>query len=332
MQQIAVSVIVPVYNTEKYLKDCLDSLERQTLKNIEVIIVNDGSTDGSLSIAEDYLDRNDNFLLINRPNGGLSAARNTGMRHAKGEYVYFLDSDDYLLDNALELLYTKSKNDNLDVLLFTSYTFYDGSNELILEKHVNYQGEYPNVYPGIQALQKFIDNNDVCISCCWIFSKVGVIRENHLEFYEGIIHEDHLFQWQILSLSKRVAVLNRPLYCRRIRLGSITSSESDWIKKLYAVRCTIVAGDTFVVKNPEIIGKTTCWFMRFWAKFFFMDWLMLDEYARNRHDLKIFYIEVANVLTKYGFGNNIRLWLFYKYPKVFWILRCIKRIVKVSST
>ncbi|SHE95175.1 glycosyltransferase [Schwartzia succinivorans] len=329
MDKIDVSVVVPVYNVEKYLKDCLDSLERQTLKNIEVIMVNDGSTDGSRNIAEEYACRNDNFLLIDRLNGGLSAARNTGMSFAKGKYIYFLDSDDYLVDNALELLYKKSENDNLDVLLFTSYTFHDDSPELIMEKHVKYRGEYTHVYSGLQALQKFIDNNDVCISCCWIFSRLGVIRENKLKFYEGIIHEDHLFQWQILSLSKRVAVLNSPLYCRRICPGSITSAKSDWIKKIYAVRCTIVAGDMFVMQNPEIIGKTTCWFMRFWANFFFMDWLMLDEYTRNRYDLKIFYIEVADVLTKYGFGNNIRLWLFYKHPKIFGLLRRIKRFVKV---
>lgn len=329
MQQIAVSVIVPVYNTEKYLKDCLDSLERQTLKNIEVIIVNDGSTDGSLSIAEDYLDRNDNFLLINRPNGGLSAARNTGMRHAKGEYVYFLDSDDYLLDNALELLYTKSKNDNLDVLLFTSYTFYDGSKDLILEKHVSYKGDYSKACPGLHALQKFIDNNDIWISCCWFFSKLEIIKEKQLEFYEGIIHEDHLFQWQILSLSKRVSVLNRPLYCRRIRSDSITSSKPDWIKKLYAMRCTIVAGDVFVLRNPEIMGKTTCWFMRFWGNFFCTYWSKLSKDEQTRHDLKSFYVQVSDVLTKYGFDKNIRLWLFYKHPQIFGLLRRIKRFVKV---
>lgn len=95
-------------------------------KNIEVILVSDVSTDGSRAIAARYAERNSNYTLVNRENGGLSAARNTGLDRARGEYVYFLDSDDYLAENALEILYTKVGQENLDVLKFSAYTFSDG--------------------------------------------------------------------------------------------------------------------------------------------------------------------------------------------------------------
>ncbi len=97
LNRIKVSVIVPIYNVKDYLADCLDSLERQTIDSIEVIMVNDGSTDGSEVIAATYSDRNSNFKLVNRDNGGLSAARNTGLEYVTGEYVYFLDGDDSFL-------------------------------------------------------------------------------------------------------------------------------------------------------------------------------------------------------------------------------------------
>ena len=104
MNQIAVSVVVPIYNVEPYLEDCLVSLEKQTFKNIEVILVNDGSPDKSGEIAKRYADKNSNFTLIERENGRLSAARNEGIEKAVGKYIYFLDSDDYILENTLEIL------------------------------------------------------------------------------------------------------------------------------------------------------------------------------------------------------------------------------------
>ena len=168
MGNIAVSVIVPIYNVENYLAECLDSLERQTLKNIEVILVNDGSTNGSAEIAGKYVARNRNFSMIERENGGLSAARNTGMKTASGEYLYFLDSDDYLLDDALETLYAKAEAEQLDVLKFSAYCFAEPSREMAWthERGYKYSGAYPDVYDGQTALRMFIDNHDNYPSCC----------------------------------------------------------------------------------------------------------------------------------------------------------------------
>lgn len=124
---VSVSIIVPIFNVEKYLAECLDSLVKQTMDDIEIIMVNDGSIDDSEEIAKSYVDLNENFCLINRENSGLSAARNSGLDVAKGEYVYFLDSDDFLSDDAIEKLYKKAKAEDLDQLRVAAYTFEDGT-------------------------------------------------------------------------------------------------------------------------------------------------------------------------------------------------------------
>ena len=153
MDLIRVSVIVPIYNVKAYLKECLDSLERQTLNGIEVIMVNDGSTDGSELIAAEYSERNPNFRLLNRENGGLSAARNTGLESAQGKYVYFLDSDDFLADNAMELLYSKAESEDLDQVRFSAYIFEDGTKDYKWVRDTDrtgykFYGSYPDVMTG----------------------------------------------------------------------------------------------------------------------------------------------------------------------------------------
>ena len=117
------SVIVPVYNTEEYLKECIDSILNQTLDLYEVIIVDDGSTDGSLDIINGYVENYSNVHAISQKNCGLGAARNMGLRIAKGEYIYFIDSDDILEKNALEHCYNLAYKNKLDMLIFESDIF-----------------------------------------------------------------------------------------------------------------------------------------------------------------------------------------------------------------
>ena len=110
-----VSIIIPVYNVESYLRRCLDSVVNQTLKDIEIILVNDGSTDGSLAICEEYAKNDDRIKIITRKNGGLSAARNTGLDNATSEYIGFIDSDDWVDTNFFENLYNTAIEKNCDV-------------------------------------------------------------------------------------------------------------------------------------------------------------------------------------------------------------------------
>ena len=112
MEKIKISVIIPIYNVEKYIRECIESILNQTFRNIEVIAVNDGSKDNSIKIVEEYLsDRR--LKIINKENGGAPSARNIGMKTARGKYVYFIDSDDFIEKDVLEILYKNSESEKI---------------------------------------------------------------------------------------------------------------------------------------------------------------------------------------------------------------------------
>ena len=124
-----ISVIIPVYNVEKYLSDCLESVIQQSMREIEIICVNDGSTDNSYNILSEYADRDSRILIMNKENGGLSAARNTGYKKASGKYILFLDSDDYLSSpDVLDLLYKKAEKEEVDQLYFDAEVIFENEN------------------------------------------------------------------------------------------------------------------------------------------------------------------------------------------------------------
>ena len=116
-----ISVIVPVYNTEKFLKKCIESIINQTLKEIEIILINDGSTDNSLEVLQFFKEKDERIIIVNKKNEGASEARNIGIELARGEYLSFLDSDDYVEENMLEEMYYNSKKNNVDILISDYY-------------------------------------------------------------------------------------------------------------------------------------------------------------------------------------------------------------------
>ena len=147
----AVSVIVPIYNVEKYLAECVDSILGQTFQDMEIILVDDGSLDSSSQMADDYAVRDQRVKVIHKENGGLSSARNAGMKIARGEYIYFCDSDDYISLDAIEILYETATKNDLDMVLFNGDSFVDKNDigNKALEKranwgnvHMNRVGEY----------------------------------------------------------------------------------------------------------------------------------------------------------------------------------------------
>lgn len=311
---IAVSVIVPIYNVEEYLKACLESLERQTLQNIEVILVNDGSTDGSENIARQYVDRYKKFSLIDRENGGLSAARNSGIKNATGKYIYFLDSDDYLIDTALERMYQKAEEENLDVLKFSAYNFEDGKDAERVWETYKYEGEYPDVYTGVELLNRMRCNGDNgIVSCDLIFTRRNIIRENSLEFYEGIIHEDNLFHWQLLAVCKRVRVLNEPLYCRRNRQGSITGTPQYYNKWRSLVLSTLAADD-FFHKHGELKGTgidRDYYSFLYWG--IKLGYLQMDKKLRKTQEARQLHRIERKLLLKWHaqFGMDMLLYIVH---------------------
>lgn len=141
----AVSVIVPIYNVEKYLAECVDSILGQTFQDIEVILVDDGSSDRSGQMADDYAAQDTRVKVIHKENGGLSSARNAGMKVARGQYIYYCDSDDYISRDAIEILYDTAIRNDLDMVLFNADSFVgkeDVGKEALMQKIDFYKSYY----------------------------------------------------------------------------------------------------------------------------------------------------------------------------------------------
>ena len=212
-----VSVIVPVYNSEKYLNKCLDSLISQTLEDIEIICVNDGSTDSSRKILQDYAENDSRFVIVDKKNGGLSSARNAGIRVAKADYIVFLDSDDWVVPEAYENVYRNVLG--VDIVFFGTQVVGD----YMSERRADDERYYSVKYSGIQSLNDEIISN-VDVSAWDKMFRRDIIVNNNLEFPEGKLYEDYAFYWQYISCCK-VAYFDQSRYHRYLRHeGSIMAN------------------------------------------------------------------------------------------------------------
>ena len=229
-----VSVIVPIYNVEQYLKECLQSLVDQTLKDIQIICVNDGSTDGSADIVRKFMKKDDRIVLIEQENKGLSEARNAGLDYEglEGEYIYFLDSDDYLDLDALQILYDKAVELQLDILGFKAdpFTRDEGLEEIFdrYSKYYDVKGEYDQILTGPEMMALMFSNNEYRMSVALSLVRRAHIEDNKLRFIPGIVHEDNAYTFENYLKAQRVGFIPLKPYKRRIRPGSIMSSKKKY--------------------------------------------------------------------------------------------------------
>jgi glycosyltransferase involved in cell wall biosynthesis len=219
-----VSIIIPIYNMEEYLRECIDSALKQTYKDIELVLVDDGSHDNCPQICDEYVALDSRVKVIHQENGGLSVARNSGLAMARGEYVYFLDSDDYIAENAIKELYDEAKNSNLDVVLFDGLVVDEGGKRDEDNHYYLRKGRYNNVYEGKTLFVEMTSNSDYRSAVPFLFIKKACLIKINLSFYKGIVHEDELFTFLLFMQCKRAGHLPKPLYYRRIRCGSIMST------------------------------------------------------------------------------------------------------------
>lgn len=238
IQNVKISIIVPVYNIEKYIGQCIESVLDQTLQNIEVICVNDGSTDTSGKILEIYAKKDSRVKIINKENKGLSAARNDGIASAIGRYVLFLDGDDYLAGNTLELLYNEACQNKLDLIAYGAEAFGDYENVQTEEEYllVQRRTEITNkwlcrdkiregmVITGQEFLSEMSRNEQYVSMACQYLINRKFYASKALNFPVGIIHEDEYFSLTTLLQVKKMKFINLPLYKYRIRSGSIMTN------------------------------------------------------------------------------------------------------------
>ena len=221
---VKVSVIIPVFNVENYIRQCLSSVINQTLEDIEIICVNDGSTDNSLRILKEYEDLDDRILLIHKSNKGAASSRNFGMKYANGKYLFFLDSDDYLELNALEELYQCAEENSLDFLIFQAINYNDDTKEFFETEYfsMNKLKEFTKC-----SIFNYDDLGDLIFSVsvtAWqkLYNR-SFIENIGVKFPEGLIFEDNLFFWEALFNAERVMFLPEFYYVRRIHNNSIMS-------------------------------------------------------------------------------------------------------------
>ena len=221
---VKVSVIIPVYNVENYLRECLSSVINQTLRDIEIICVNDGSTDNSLRILSEYEQLDNRITLIHKSNKGLASTRNFGMKYAKGKYLFFLDSDDYLELNALEELYHFAEENSLDFLIFQAINYDSDKKEFFETEYfsMNKLKEFTNgsVF-NYKDLNELIFN--ISVTAWQKLYNREFIENIGAKFPDGLIFEDNLFFWEVLFNAERVAFLPKYFYIRRIHSKSIMS-------------------------------------------------------------------------------------------------------------
>ena len=218
-----ISVVIPVYNVEKYLAECVDSVLNQTYTNYEIILVDDGATDSSGRMCDEYAQKDPRIRVIHQKNGGLSAARNTGLEVAKGDYVYFLDSDDYIEACTLEHLMARANEEHADVVFFDGFVFFDECEEDDTTSRYIRKAQY-QTQNGRELLVQLLCNEEYRTAVPLMMFRRAFLLENHLWFENGIIHEDELFTFLVFNADGRVAHCQEQLYARRVRPASIMTS------------------------------------------------------------------------------------------------------------
>lgn len=221
MQQPLISVIVPVYNVEKYLHQCLTSIVTQSYSNLEIILIDDGSTDTSPNICDAWKNKDARISVIHKVNGGLSSARNAGLDVATGRYVTFVDSDDWLCDNAISTMYLWMERYNCDLVMAgTTKAYDDGTTENIDDK-------YPaKIYSSQEALIDFLYHRSNLTSAAWnkLYSMDFFRGEKAIRFPNGLNSEDYYILAQIYYRMNAMYFNPMPLYYYRIRQGSICTT------------------------------------------------------------------------------------------------------------
>ena len=220
-----VSIIIPTYNSEKYLKRCINSICNQTYKNIEIIIIDDGSTDNTFNICEEYSKKDDRVKFIHKKNEGVSVARNIGIENANGKYIMFVDSDDWIENNTVEILYNISKKEKADIVQCNFYYAYPKMKE-IKRTEMNPKEGYITEKERIQlnlisSKYEEIENGvftGAIRAMAGKLVKSEIIKIANIKFNEKIcIFEDGIFLLNLAKYTNKIVFSNSYLYHYRLR-------------------------------------------------------------------------------------------------------------------
>jgi glycosyltransferase involved in cell wall biosynthesis len=225
MSQPLVSVIVPTYNVERYVEDCIDSLLSQTYSNIEIIVIDDGSKDATVYLLKQYKDKI--HLVVHDNNKGQGARRNEGLTLATGKYVYFVDSDDWIEPETIEEAVDQLEKTDADLVRFNGKVFYEGDAAQVKEGRYDFssQLDHQQIYNQDDALQK--NRQTYSASPCLYLVKKSLIDDHSLLFLEGVLHEDEYFTTKLFTITQTMTYLDRTFYHRRYRISSTMTENTN---------------------------------------------------------------------------------------------------------
>lgn len=300
-----ISIIVPIYNVEKYLEECLNSIINQTYKNLEIILINDGSIDRSREICEKFEKIDKRITLLNSVNKGAGAAKNIGLDKCSGEYITFVDSDDYIDENMIKVLYENMICTNVEIVQCNLYLLY--KDEKIKKK---------NIYERkIFSAEEFLSMTTKDWSYYVIYNKLyKVDLMKRIRFPENTIIDDEYFTYQVISNAKNILEIPEYMYYYRQRKGSLMHSK-EYILQRDKNEIEICKLENRFIKEkfPNILDdfykKTIDSYVRLGYKYF-NNKQMLDEITRYlRRNC------VWSVLRLYPFKEKIWILLFLIFPK-----------------
>lgn len=308
MSRILLSIIIPVYNVQNYIGECLDSLLCQKLDDCEIIVVNDGSTDNSLRIIEDYAPKFNGIVrIISQENSGLSSARNKGVKYAKGEYIYFLDSDDYLKDFAIKVLLNIISLDK-DTNIFQLDNIISNTGKRLNNFFRN--SERISIVDYFKEYHTIDSRNSVVSACSFIYSST-FWRNNDLSFEVGKKYEDQLFLYNLLQKNGKIRVVHvdKPFYVfRENREGSISTNV---MLVHYQDRQYIWRKAFQIFKDQKLIDK-----VYFNNLFKYCHWVLYEAYNTGYIDqYSAFFSKYDIQIMRQGITNY--------FERKLWILLCI---------
>lgn len=265
-----VSIVVPVYNVEKYIHKCVDSMINQTMKDIEIILIDDGTKDSSGIICDDYAQKDERIVVIHKENGGISDARNVGMEKATSKYILFIDSDDYIKEDMVEKLYTMAELYKVDVAACGVYNVY--ANGAIPQ--CSEQMEF--CCDNVTAFSHILVGKLIPGTICNKLIKTEIAKK--ILFPKGKIYEDAFYTTQLIQIIKKVYVTTEPMYYYFHRQGSTTTTPFRE-KDMDVVKAFGEALEIVKEKYPEILEQAE--FRLEWAHFTVLDrMLLLPEYKK----------------------------------------------------
>lgn len=306
------SVIVPVYNVEKYLVECLNSIVNQTLDKIQIIIVNDGSTDSSFDIINDYSSRYSNIKVINQKNKGLAQARNVGVDNAEGEYITFLDSDDWIEKDMYEKMYNKAKKYECPLVISDIDLVWSNGK---IKRYNKFNLKEDRIYTKDEHYKLLLMRKLQCQAVNKIY-RTDIWKNSNIRFEEGRYYEDIIPAFIVAKEYEKCMFINEGLYKYRMRDNSITATISE--KKIYDLIHAVDKAKLIANKNVCKIDYIDKFLMSFNVNYGTYIFQLAKKKFKYDNDSKI----VKKVLDKYFNESILRVILSNKIfikPKIKYI-------------